>query len=347
MEKISTLIEIDGAQGEGGGQVLRTALSLSACRGLPVHIRHIRQGREKPGLMRQHLACVKALAEVCGGEVRGAFIGSKAIEFIPGPIRAGTYDFSIGSAGSTTLVFQTVLPALLLADKPSHLTLTGGTHNPMAPSVDFIEQSFLPVLRKMGCEFELKLNRYGFYPVGAGQWTISIYPPETFRPLAIENRGQLLEATGHCVSAGIPGHVVVREKAQLLKKLQWPNAAIALEQVESLGAGNYLRLNLRYEGITETFDSIGKVGVSAERVATEAIEAMRRYQSYGAPVGHYLADQLLLPMCLGAGGAFVTEPLSLHCQTNVEVIRQMTGLDLRINEVEEKRQWRILLEPSS
>jgi len=341
VSKVDNIIEIDGAQGEGGGQVLRTALSLSACRGVPVHIRNIRAGRKNPGLMRQHLACVKALAEICNAEVKGASIGSRAIEFIPGNIQAGDYRFAVGSAGSTTLVFQTVLPALLLADRPSQLTLVGGTHNPLAPSVDFIEHTFLPVLRQIGCEFKMALNSYGFYPVGAGEWTISIKPPSGFCPLKLDTRGQMLNAKARCISAGIPGHVLTREKDRLLRRLKWPDETVSIRQVESLGPGNSVIIQVEYPPITEIIESHGAPGISAEKVADEAVDALRAYFDHGAPVGQYLADQLLLPLCLGAGGSFVTGAMSEHCRTNIAVIKQLLDVDISIEEQKPDRRWRL------
>ena len=346
MSKVSEMIEIDGAQGEGGGQVLRTALSLAACRGVPLKLDNIRQGRKNPGLMRQHLVCVKAIAEVCNAEVTGAFLGSRAITFVPGKIEAGDYRFDIGSAGSTTLVFQTVLPALLLAGRTSRLILTGGTHNPLAPSFDFIQHAFLPVLEQTGCEFEAKLERYGFYPVGAGAWTITIKPPETFNKLSLETRGQLLKGEAQCISSRIPGHVIAREKQQLLHRLKWTDGAISTRQVESLGPGNSVIIKVTYPEITEVVESLGARGISAERVADQAVDQLRNYQSSAAPVGHYLADQLLVPLCVGAGGSFVTGPLSGHCKTNIGVIRQMLDIDISTEEIEPQRQWRITVNNS-
>lgn len=345
MSKVNDMLEIDGSHGEGGGQVLRTALALSACLGKPVHIRHIRQGRRTPGLMRQHLACVRAIAEICSAEVRGASIGSKAVQFIPGPIRAGEYRFAVGSAGSSTLVFQTVLPPLLMTRQPSRLTLVGGTHNPLAPCFDFIQSTFLPVLRQTGCEFEARLSRYGFYPVGAGEWTIEITPPHSFKKIVLDNRGQLLSQSARCISAGIPGHVIAREKQQLLRRLKWPEDTIGIEQVESLGPGNSVILELRYPKVTEIVTSHGAVGISAERVANQAVDLLRAYLDTGAPVGEHLADQLLLPLCLGAGGSFVTGPLSGHCKTNIDIIRQMLNVDIKLEKQEQGRQWRIEIKP--
>lgn len=336
-----TIIEIDGSQGEGGGQILRTSLSLAACYGKPVHIRHIRQGRKKPGLMRQHLACVNAIKKVCSAKVKGASIGSTEIEFIPAKIQAGDYQFSVGSAGSSTLVFQTVLPALLLADKQSNLVLEGGTHNPMAPSYDFIKQAFLPVLAQMGIESSVSIERYGFYPVGAGKWCIKIIPPKAFSKIKIEQRGDLLSTHAYCIGAGIPENVVVRERKQLLTKLKWPEQSITTKKANALGSGNIVSLQVSYSKITEVIENIGAVGVSSERVANKAVELLHRYQTIGAPVGQYLADQLLLPLVIAKGGSFVTGPLSEHCKTNIAVIQQLTDSVIKIEEIQAKRKWRV------
>jgi RNA 3'-terminal phosphate cyclase (ATP) len=335
------MIEINGAQGEGGGQMLRTSLSLATSLGKPLRIKNIRQGRKKPGLMRQHLASVNAMVEICDAQINGAFVGSQAIEFIPGNIKAGEYHFAIGTAGSSTLVFQTVLPALLLAGKPSQLVLEGGTHNPMAPSFDFIQHSFLPVLEQMGAEFNAGIERYGFYPVGGGKWTITINPPQNFQKVVLENQGPPLNSQAKCIASRIPGHVLIREKKQLLKRLNWPEESIMLETVESPGPGNIISLQVRYPDITEVVESIGERGISAEQVADKAADELINYQSLGAPVGCYLADQLLLPLSLGAGGSFVTGPLSGHSRTNIAVIRQFIDAEINVVEIDPDRQWRV------
>ncbi|MGJ0492489.1 RNA 3'-terminal phosphate cyclase [Methylobacter sp.] len=335
------MIEIDGAQGEGGGQMLRTSLSLAASLKKPVHIKNIRQGRKKPGLMRQHLASVNAMAEICNAQVIGAFVGSQTIEFIPGDTKAGNYHFAISSAGSSTLVFQTVMPALLLTGKPSRLVLEGGTHNPMAPSFDFIQHGFLPVLEQMGIESNARIERYGFYPAGGGKWTITIKPPENFHKIMLENQGTLLRSEAKCIASRIPDHVLIREKKQLLKRLDWPEDSITLATVESPGPGNIISLQVHYPDITEVVESIGERGISAEHVADKAADELCRYQSIGAPVGGHLADQLLLPLSLGAGGSFVTGPLSGHTLTNIAVILQFIDVEINVVEIEPGRQWRV------
>lgn len=277
-------LEIDGSQGEGGGQVLRTALSLSACTGRAVQLRHIRSGRKKPGLMRQHLACVNAAAEICGAEVKGASLGSKNIQFVPGEIKAGDYRFSVGSAGSSTLIFQTVLPLLMQAGNSSQLTLEGGTHNPLAPSFDFIDEVFLPVLRRIGVECRARIDRYGFYPVGGGQWRVAIEPAVEFKRIDLTERGELVWAEAVCLAAGLPSHVTQREMKRLQDKLSWSAEWIKCQHVKALGSGNVVSLRVHYRHASEVIDSIGTLGVSAERVANKAVEQLRHYQNYGAPV---------------------------------------------------------------
>ena len=335
------ILEIDGSQGEGGGQVLRTALSLSSCTGRAVHISHVRSGRKKPGLMRQHLACVNAAAAICNAEVEGTSLGSQNVQFIPGAIKAGEYRFSVGSAGSSTLIFQTVLPLLMLAGKPSHLVLEGGTHNPLAPSYDFIHEAFLPVLSRIGVNCRAQIERYGFYPVGGGQWTVTIDPQAEFRRIDLLERGDLLKAEGVCIDAGLPAHVTQREMKKLQDKLSWPAERIRCLHVNALGSGNVVSLRAYYTHAIEVIDSIGIIGISAERVANTAVEQLRRYQSNGAPVGEHLADQLLLPLALTAGGSFVTGPPSEHVRTNIEVIKQFLDIEIHCEEIVPKRQWRI------
>src|SRR2546428_9297761 len=160
------MITIDGSFGEGGGQILRTALSLSLATGTPFRIENIRAGRKKAGLLRQHLTAVLAAAEIGAAEIEGATLGSTMLTFTPKSVRAGEYRFAVGTAGSGTLVFQTILPALLRASAATRVTIEGGTHNSAAPPFDFLDRTFLPLIRKMGATVSLKLERYGFYPAG-------------------------------------------------------------------------------------------------------------------------------------------------------------------------------------
>lgn len=187
-----SVISIDGSHGEGGGQILRTALSLSAVTGKPFAIENIRARRSKPGLMRQHLTAVKAAAAICGAKADGAEVGSTRLRFEPGSLKAGEYAFNIGSAGSTSLVLQTVLPPLALADGASRVTLQGGTHNTGAPPFEFLDRAFLPLIRRIGFNADVELRRFGFYPAGGGEVRVEIQAPSTLEPLVIDERGAAL-----------------------------------------------------------------------------------------------------------------------------------------------------------
>ncbi len=329
------MIVIDGATGEGGGQILRTSLSLSMCLGKSIRIENIRASRKKPGLMRQHLACVKAAKEISGAKVIGDEIGSDCIEFTPGSIKAGSYRFVVGTAGSTTLIFQTVLPALLQADGISELYLEGGTHNKWAPSFDFIKHCFLPVLKTIGILFEVELERYGFYPNGGGAWTVTIQPQTRSKPLELINRGDILNVEATATSSRIPKHVTERELKYVQKKCQFPELNLKQNIVDSYGPGNIVSLKINSEQVTELFESVGEVGVNAERVAGRAVRDMKRYLDANVPVSEYLCDQLILPMVLGRGGRFKALKPSLHTATNIQIIKQFMDVKIQVNKFDE------------
>lgn len=316
-------VRIDGGQGEGGGQVLRTSLSLSMVTGQPFEIDNIRAGRERPGLLRQHLTAVQAAAEVCGATVEGAALGSTRLAFTPGAVRAGEYQFSVGTAGSATLVLQTVLPALMLADGPSRLTLEGGTHNPAAPPFDFLERTFLPVLARMGPRVTVALERYGFYPAGGGRFTAEIQPVERLAPLALGERSAVTGRRAIGLVANLPAHIAEREITTAIQRLEWPAEARAmLGTRNSNGPGNALMLEVETAEVTEIFTVFGEMGVTAEQVGRRAAGLVRVYLQSTAAAGPHLADQLLLPLALAGAGEFTAVALDGHATTNMEVIGQ-------------------------
>lgn len=327
------MITIDGAQGEGGGQVLRTSLTLALCLGKAVRIENIRAGRKNPGLLRQHLTCVKAAQSICNGEVSGAEIGSGAVSLVPGKVTPGDYCFAVGSAGSTTLVFQTLWLPLALAGGISSLYLQGGTHNGMAPSFDFIQRCFLPIIGRIGCQIDAELESFGFYPAGGGAWVAKIKSVSSLKSLQLSSPGAEKRCLAVATSARIPSHVTQRELAMVGRKCQWPREQQQQRLVASAGPGNIMSLQLESEELTELFEVVGERGRSAEKVALAAIQAMQRYQKAEVAVGEYLADQLLLPMVMGAGGCFVTLKPSQHLLTNIAVIRQFSGADIELKEL--------------
>jgi RNA 3'-terminal phosphate cyclase (ATP) len=335
------MLHIDGSQGEGGGQILRTSLSMAMVTGTDIKIENIRAGRAKPGLMRQHLACVKAAQEICDAEISGAKVGSTSIIFKPQAVRAGHYEFSVGTAGSTMLIFQTVLPALALIGKTSQLVFHGGTHNMMAPSYDFIVISYAPILKRIGIELDMKLQRHGFYPQGGGQWSATIYPNKDVVPLDLRTSGKFKVHEAVVTSANIPAHVAKRELDMISSKCDWPIENMRIENVEALGGGNIVSLRLHYQHCSEVVEHVGKVGVSAERVAKAAIKDVRRYLCSDAVVGEHLADQLMLPMMVGGGGGvYRTLTPSQHSKTNRDVIHLFTDKRIHFEQLQEDL-WQI------
>ena len=327
------MIELDGAAGEGGGQVLRTALTLSMITGQPFRIRNIRAKRSKPGLMRQHLVAVQAAQRVSKAAVTGAEVGASELTFAPGPIQAGDYDFAIGTAGSCTLVLQTVLLALLHADKPSTIRISGGTHNAMAPPVQFLQRAWLPLLARMGAEVGIDLLRYGFYPAGGGVVTASVQPCARLAPIACIARGAFVDGYAEAFFAGVPSSVGSRELAQVETALGWEGRQLRLRGLPAeQGPGNALLLTLAFEEHTEVFSAFGARGVSAEAVAGQALAEAQAYIASGAAVGEHLADQLMLPLALAGGGRFTLSTVSGHAATNASVIERFLPVSVRFEQ---------------
>lgn len=319
------MLHIDGTEGEGGGQVLRTALALSVVTRTPIRIDGIRGKRKKPGLQRQHLTCVQAAATVSEAEVRGAGLDSQTLEFTPQTVRAGNYRFSIGSAGSATLVLQTILPALLSADAPSTAQVTGGTHNPLAPPFDFVEKSFVPVLRRMGADVKLRLLRHGFMPSGGGSFVAEVAPCKQLTPLDLRECGPKKPWRARALLSKLPDEIGAKQLDHLLdrfEKRRLSYEATSLERVEADDAGNALLLELPHGGLCEVLCAYGERGARSEliadRVATEALIL----SAADVPVGPFLADQLLLPMALAGGGVFRTVEPTLHATTNARLIER-------------------------
>lgn len=313
------MITLDGSMGEGGGQVLRTSLALSMVTGQPFVIERIRAGRSKPGLARQHLTAVLAAAEICDAAVEGAELGSLRLAFRPGRVRAGDYQFAIGTAGSTTLVLQTILPALLAAETPSTVTLSGGTHNPLAPPFDFLQLAFLPVLRAMGASVELTLVRHGFAPAGGGSLVATIAPARLAAVQLLDRRPVRLPRA-RALLAQLPASVGERELHVVRRRLDLREEQVRVETVASHGPGNMLLVEFPGEACTEVIAVPGERGVSAESVAEQACALARTFLAADVPVGEHLADQLLLPLAMAGGGGFRTLPPSSHTRTNAEVI---------------------------
>lgn len=328
------MIRIDGSVGEGGGQILRTALSLSLATGTPFQIENIRAGRKNSGLLRQHLTAVLAAAEVGSAELQGAVLGSSSLTFTPGAIRSGEYRFAVGTAGSGTLVFQTVLPALLRADAPTRVVIEGGTHNPAAPPFDFLDRAFLPLVRKMGANVSLKLERYGFYPAGGGRFVAEIQPCRSLKPLELGRRGEIRSKRVTAIVANLPGRIAVREVEKVASMMNLSAEGTIVTTRESPGPGNIMFIEIESDQVTEVFSGFGRVGVLAESIAEEVVREAREYLVSRAVAGQYLTDQLMLPLALAGGGSFTAVKLSRHAMTNRDVIARFLPVLFQVDEQE-------------
>jgi RNA 3'-terminal phosphate cyclase (ATP) len=325
------VIEIDGSAGEGGGQVLRTALSLSVLTRTAFRIVNVRAKRKRPGLLRQHLTAVQAAARIADAAIDGVKLGASELTFVPQSLRGGRYEFAIGTAGSTMLVLQTILVPLILAPEPSTLVLEGGTHNPAAPPFDFIAEAYLPLLRRMGAEASIELLRPGFFPAGGGRIRVSIVPAPQLGRLDLETRGALVGRRIRAVVANLPYTIAQREAREAAETLGWSDdCAVAQTLTDSIGPGNAVSIWIESETVTNVFTGFGARGVPAEKVAHDAALAATRYLESGAAVDEHLADQLLLPMAVGSGGAFTTTPLSPHATTSIDVIRQFLDVAIEV-----------------
>lgn len=332
---------LDGSQGEGGGQILRSALALSMMTGQGFEMERIRAGRSKPGMMRQHLTAVKVAAEVSGAAVEGMEIGSTWLRFAPGSIRHGQYECAVGTAGSTVLVIQTVLLPMIFAGGGSRLCVEGGTHNLMAPSGDFLERSYHPQLARMGSTTSISIVRRGFYPAGGGRIEVSI-PAVEWRSgggFKLVERGALKSRRAVAIISNLAGHIGFRELKAVQQRLHFSDDEIRMDAASGgPGPGNVLYVEYEYENVTEIFTGYGAHGIPAERLAAKVCQEVERYHKSTAPVGDHLADQLLLPMAMSGGGAMRCTALTPHFLSQVEVIRQF--LDIQVTtEREDRLSW--------
>lgn len=319
------MIEIDGSEGEGGGQIVRNACALSLITGKPFRISNVRGKREKPGLMRQHVTAIEAACAIGSATCDGLAVGSCDITFTPGQVVPGTYRFAVGTAGSTGLVLQTVLMPLLFAASPSRLVLEGGTHNMQAPPFEFIAETYLPIIHRMGPNVEARLIRHGFYPRGGGRIEVDITPAPLQR-MDCQDRGAFVGSSAIAMIAGLPAEIAEREIAIARKLLDWPESAFATHQLpEEQGPGNIVLLTAQFGNVTEIVSGFGKIGVSAEQVVKKAAARMTGYLESDAFAGPYLADQLLLPFALAGGGSFTTVKPSQHSLTAADIIERFTG----------------------
>jgi RNA 3'-terminal phosphate cyclase (ATP) len=336
------MIVIDGSQGEGGGQILRSSLALAILTRTPFKMERIRAGRDQPGLRPQHLTAVLAAKDVANADVTGAEVGSRDLTFRPRSVQGGHRTFSVGTAGSATLVLQTILPALLRAREPSTLVLEGGTHNSAAPPFEFLKESFLPLLAKMGAKVQATLVRPGFYPAGGGRIEVKIEPSE-LGALELEERGALVARRAIAHSSGLPPAVAERELRVSKERLALGrDETVRMDWDEAFGPGNAVNVVHRFEHVTIVTSGFGERGARPDEVAERAIGPMLRYLETKAAACDHLADQLLLPMAMGRGGTFTTTEPTEHTETQIQVLKQFLGGEVELNTTDEKT-WTVTM----
>jgi RNA 3'-terminal phosphate cyclase (ATP) len=327
------MIQIDGSLGEGGGQVLRSSLTLSAMTGQEFRIVNIRAKRKNPGLRHQHLNAVQAAAEICGADVSGGKIGSQEITLYPDKIRAGKYRFDIGTAGSTSLILQTVLLPLNKADEPSTVTITGGTHVPWSPCFHYLDLNYLPFLWRVGLDVHLRMEKAGFYPNGGGQIRATIEPSKTISPLQLLMRGRLLEIRGISAVANLARNIATRQRRQVIGRLgrRFPLNDIRVVDIPASSPGSLILLLAEFEQSQVCYFALGQKGKSADKVADEAIGEFEAFIATDGVVDQYLADQLLLPLAFADGPSEIfTSQVTEHLVTNAEVIGAFIPVEIKI-----------------
>lgn len=331
------MIEIDGSLGEGGGQIVRTSIGLSLSTGQAVRVKNVRAHRKNPGLQKQHLTSLNAAAAISNANVSGATLHSTEFEFIPSAVLPGNYNFSVGTAGSTTLVLQTILPALMIADAPSEVHFEGGTHNPLAPPVDFLEKTYLPIISQMGPKVNLRFEQFGFYPAGGGRWSVKIEPTKNgLKQHDFLERGPTINLRSRILIAKLPEHIAMRELTILVQAGIGQQHFEITRVDESNGPGNVVMIEFISQNVTEVFTGFGEKGLQAETVAENVIREWKRYSNSNVFAGEHLADQLLLPMALAKGGSFTALPLSGHATTNMDTIRHFLDVDFKIEKSEDR-----------
>jgi RNA 3'-terminal phosphate cyclase (ATP) len=326
-------VEIDGSMGEGGGQVLRTSLTLAVLTGRALRLENIRARRPKPGLMAQHLKAVEAAAAISGARVEGAKLGSGSLHFEPQEIRPGAYSFDIGTAGSTSLVLQTILLPLAFASEPSTVAITGGTHVPWSPSFHYLDRQWAPHLRRIGFDSRLELEQAGFYPRGGGRVKATISPSSRRAPLRILDRGALLRIRGISGVGKLDRSIAERQARRATETLAGACRDIAIEVVEVPAAspGTFLLLLAECERSQACYCALGARGKRAEQVADEAAQGILAFLAGTGAVDPWLADQLVLPLSITTGDSELrTASVTTHLLTNAQVVKEFLPVRIEI-----------------
>lgn len=329
------LIELDGSAGEGGGQILRSALTLSLLTGQPFKLINIRANRSKPGLQPQHLMCVRAASAIGSATYKGGSIGSAVLYFEPGPVKAGQYTFSIGTAGATSLVLHTVfLPLAMRSDRDSELIITGGTHNNHAPCYHFLETTWAAYMARMGFQVDLEMVRPGFYPRGGGEIRVVIRPCSLVNGLSLTQAAELTTAGGFSAYAGLPESVGRRQARRLSVRLkaQQIESHITLEEWQAANPGTVAAVIFRQAPVPTLFFGLGERGKPAEAVADDAADEAIAFRASRCPVDAHSADQILLPLVFSPHASeYRTSNVTRHLTTNIETVRKFVTRDITLD----------------
>jgi RNA 3'-terminal phosphate cyclase (ATP) len=344
-------LKIDGNYGEGGGQILRTTLSLSCLLKKPVEITNIRKGRKIPGLQPQHLTSVNACKSISEAEAEGNKLQSLTLKFSPQKIKGGDFTFNVAeekrSAGSTSLILQALFLPLSLAEQSSHITLLGGTHVPWSPPFDYLKEVFLPMVRKIGCQMELQIKKWGWYPKGGGEVHCMIHPAKKLTSLNLTERGKLLNLTGISVVSNLPIPIAERQKNQALKILKEKifSPEIKIIQAPSIGQGTFFFLKAEFENSVAGFGALGEIGKRAEKVAEEACQEFLEFTETKAAIDPHLSDQLIPYLALAEGqSSFTVSLISKHLLTNIWVVQQFLPTKITV-EGKEGSAGKVIISP--
>jgi RNA 3'-terminal phosphate cyclase (ATP) len=331
------VLRIDGSYGEGGGQILRTSLALSCLLGRPFEIINIRKERKKPGLQPQHLTAVKAAASISSASCEGAALSSTALQFHPGTVMGSDHSFDVsertGSAGSTSLVLQTILLPLLFARSSSSVSIIGGTHVPWSPTFHYLQFSFLPLLSRLGVNIDLNIEKWGWYPIGKGMITARVIPAKEIKPIRVVDRGKLLRMSGISAISNLPRDIGVRQRTRAIDSLAQRGIGAEMEIISapSIGKGTLVFLSAEFENVTTGFDALGAIGKRAEEVADEACQGLFDFLDTASAFDPHLADQVIPYLAMAHGTSeFTTSRITRHLLTNIWVIQQFIDVDIRI-----------------
>jgi len=331
--KSEDFITIDGSYGEGGGQIIRTALSLAVVTRQSLELVNIRSGRKKPGLRPQHLASVRACASISQARVVGAELGSTRLTFSPGATTPGSYTFSIGTAGAATLVLQTLIPPLSRAEGESNLVVSGGTHVPWSPPYHYFDQVFVAAINRLGFRCDSAIRRWGWYPKGGGEIQVRLKPHDSLKSMILEKPFDLRHVSGLSASSKLPEHVKIRQKKQLQIRLKQAGVKGEIELLDTPAnsPGSVVFLCAQGRDSSAGFSALGARGKPAEKVADEAAEALVRFLDSEATLDSHLADQILVYLALSPGShQFTTASVTQHLLTNGWVVEKFLPVEFEV-----------------